>query len=738
LGTTNSAAAWVDESGHSAMIPNTEGDLLTPSVVLFDDAEVIVGKEARSATVVNPDRVAVWVKRDMGAPIYNRAIRGEFLPPEVIQACILRKLKADIVHKLGAEARVVITVPAYFDEPRRKATADAGDMAGLTVLDIVNEPTAGALAFGEVLGYLAADNAPREELTVLVYDLGGGTFDVTLLKLAPASIQTLATDGDVQLGGYDWDLRVVDYVAEAFKKAHGVDPRENATAMSRLFNAATDAKHALSARSQATIRLDYAGHAIEVPLTREKFEELTGDLLERTAYTTRQLLATAGLSWKDVSRVLLVGGSTRMPMVPQMLRQLSGIAPDHSVNPDEAVARGAALYANFLLSMSQPGTTPNFRVVNVNSHSLGIEGIEPETMRKTNIILIPRNTPLPAKCTERFATKSDGQRSIVLQVLEGDSSLPGECTAIGRTVIRDLPPGLPKGWPVDVTFEYASNGRLTVKAAVSGTSREVALDMERDVGLSHDGIAHWKQAVSGQSGFDVFETLLTDVLNLAAPGAKATLPGDPPPAAGPAGMVSGMPSGSATGGTGVSPVVSTNTSETPVPHAIPLPGSGKKAHWIAAPAAPGGTGILPVVPPSAGAASVPHGKAGFPSSPERWLASPDAIALPEASAGSSPRLPAVGRGEMPAPQKAANFPSAAMGAIPLPQILSAPPGGAGAAPALGGTAGETPVPRPAASKRGALRTLLNLFGLALGGGVGVTIAYLILHKARPLIFPWPW
>ena len=213
LGTTNSAAAWVDHTGRTAMVPNAEGELLTPSVVLFDDAEVVVGKEARNAATVHPEKVAEWVKRDMGAPVYSRPIRGEYLPPEVIQACILRKLKADILRTLGPDTSVVITVPAYFDEPRRKATADAGEMAGLTVLDIVNEPTSAALAFGETAGFLAPTGTPLEEMTVLIYDLGGGTFDVTLLRLAPRDIRTIATDGDVQLGGHDWDLRLVDHVA---------------------------------------------------------------------------------------------------------------------------------------------------------------------------------------------------------------------------------------------------------------------------------------------------------------------------------------------------------------------------------------------------------------------------------------------------------------------------------------------------------------------------------------------
>lgn len=519
LGTTNSAVAWVDDAGRTRMVGNAEGELLTPSVVLFDDSEVVVGKEARSATVANPERVAVWVKRDMGAPVYSRPIRGEYLPPEVIQACILRKLKADIVHSLGSDFQAVITVPAYFDELRRKATADAGEMAGLTVLDIVNEPTAGALAFGEMMGYLSADNAAKHEMNVLVYDLGGGTFDVTLLKLSPGNVRTLATDGDVQLGGYDWDLRVLNYVADAYTKAHGVDPRQDPRAVSRLFQAAAEAKHTLTARSQTSVRLEHNGLSVEVPLSRQKFEELTADLLERTSYTTRQLLAAAKFRWKDVSRVLLVGGSTRMPMVGRMLQELSGLVPDHTVNPDEAVARGAALYANYLLrKTAAPAEQPAFQVTNVNAHSLGVEGVDPQTMRKTNVILIPRNTPLPATKTERFMTKSDSQRSIVLQVLEGESSLPGECTAIGRTVIRDIPPGLPKGWPIDVKFEYGSNGRLTIHAVVTGVNKEVQLDLERDRGLSQAGVERWKQTVTASGGFNKFDAMLDEVLGAAPAG----------------------------------------------------------------------------------------------------------------------------------------------------------------------------------------------------------------------------
>ena len=339
LGTSNSAIASVDANGRSLILANAEGDYITPSIVYFGQQEVVVGKNARSALASQPDMVAQWVKRDMGARVYSRPIGGRYLPPEVIEACILRKLKDDVVQALGPESRVVITVPAYFDELRRKATADAGEMAGLRVLDIVNEPTAAALAFGEALGYLDPGGLPREQMNVMVYDLGGGTFDVTLLHLANGNIRTLATDGDVQLGGHDWDSRLVDHAANAFQQAFHADPRRDIAALSHLYQQAMEAKHTLSARSHTVIRVEHAGNVLEVPIRREQFEELTADLLERTSYTSRQLLTTAKLQWQDVQRVLLVGGSTRMPMVAHMLTQLSGLVPERTVNPDEAVAR---------------------------------------------------------------------------------------------------------------------------------------------------------------------------------------------------------------------------------------------------------------------------------------------------------------------------------------------------------------------------------------------------------------
>jgi len=519
LGTTYSAVAWLQDSGKTAMIANADGDVLTPSVVLFEDGDVLVGKEAKKVGVLKSARFAECVKRDMGSIVYSKPICGEFMPPEVIQAWILKRLKADAVRALGPDMRVVITVPAFFDEPRRKATADAGAMAALPVLDVVNEPTAAALAFGEELGYLSPSGDTKEPLKVLVYDLGGGTFDVTLLDMRPGDLRTLATDGDVRLGGRDWDMRLADFAAEQFIHEHREDPRENPASLQRLLVEVEEAKRTLSARQHATIRVDHTGSTSTIKVSREQFEQITADLLERTSYTTRQVLAAAGLTWTDVNRVLLVGGSTRMPMVARMLFELSKITPDQRVHPDEAVARGAAIYAGYLMA-TQPDSLkqPTFTVTNVNSHSLGIEGIDPKTTRKRNVIVIPRNTSLPAKVKERFVTKSENQRSIVVQVLEGESSTPSECTEIGRTVLRDLPPGLPNGWPVEITYEYGSNGRLKVTAVVPGTHREVNLELEREGALTEEKVARWKQAVSVEGGFDAFGALVAEELKSLKPG----------------------------------------------------------------------------------------------------------------------------------------------------------------------------------------------------------------------------
>lgn len=526
LGTTYSAVAWVADAGRSAMIANADGEILTPSVVLFEDANTLVGKAARKGAAMASDRFAECVKRDMGSPFYNRTIRGEYLPPEVIQAYILRTLKADIERVVGSDYRAIITVPAFFDEPRRKATADAGELAGLPVLDIVNEPTAAALAFGEELGYLNEASAPRELQRVLVYDLGGGTFDVTLVELRPADIRTLATDGDVFLGGRDWDERLANYAADKFVERFSLDPRGDRAVWQRMLLDAEEAKRALTARQQTKLRIEHAGQGMDVPITRELFEDVTGDLLERTLQTTREVLRAGGCQWSDVSRILLVGGSTRMPAVSRRLQELASLTPDRGVHPDEAVARGAALYARYRLSQADTSASgasnttaaagePSLQITDVNSHSLGIEGVDPGTGLPRTAVLIRRNTPLPVRKTREFVTKVAGQPTIAVTVLEGESPQPEQCTLIGRTTIHGLPPSLPQGWPIKVTYEYGVNGRLNVWARVPGTEHEVKLELERDSGLAPERAARWKKLVEDEAGLDEFERMMAEELRAA-------------------------------------------------------------------------------------------------------------------------------------------------------------------------------------------------------------------------------
>ncbi|HBO44579.1 MAG TPA: molecular chaperone DnaK, partial [Planctomycetaceae bacterium] len=344
LGTTYSVVARLDASGRPETLINAEGDRLTPSAVLFDGDEVVVGKEAIKAVATEVERVALCAKRDVGRPVFHKAIGGQQYPPEVIEAWILNKLREDAALRIGPFSRAVVTVPAYFDEVRRKATQDAGYMAGLDVIDIINEPTAAALAFAHQVGLLARPADADRPSRLLVYDLGGGTFDVTIVEVRRGELVTLATDGDVQLGGYDWDQRLVAFAALAFAQRHGVDPRDDSATMGRLWQSCEDAKRTLSTREKATVTCDHEGRVARIELSRGQFEEATRDLVERTRFTVSQTLAAAGISWSQIDRVLLVGGATRMPMIRQMLRQISGMDPDVSVAADEAVAHGAAIH----------------------------------------------------------------------------------------------------------------------------------------------------------------------------------------------------------------------------------------------------------------------------------------------------------------------------------------------------------------------------------------------------------
>lgn len=498
LGTTFSVLAYIDPDGRPLSVLNSSGDILTPSVVLFDGDEIVVGKEAVAASALEPEKVAECVKRDMGKKAFHKTINGQTYPPEVISSLILRKLKSDAERKLGPIESAVITVPAYFDEPRRRATADAGRLAGLEVLDIVNEPTAAALAYGQRLGLLdrRGKTPDGKPLRALVYDLGGGTFDVTLVAIDDNNFRAIATDGDVLLGGKDWDEVLAKLAADRFAAQYGADPRDDPVSRQELSLAAEAAKRALTERHKTSIVVNHLGRRLKIDITREEFEEATLPLLYRTRATVQLVVKQAGLSWSEVDRILLVGGSTRMPMVARMLEELSGKVPDASLSADEAVAHGAALFARLQLDRRRPTQTPpHFTVVNVNSHSLGLLGIDPASGRKLNKVLIPKNTALPKSVSQRFRTHKANQKNIAIRVLEGESELPEACTDVGTCLIRDLPAGLPAGWPIEVRYCYEENGRLRVQGKLSGHQSAVTTEFLRVNTLSDEEFAFWHKCL---------------------------------------------------------------------------------------------------------------------------------------------------------------------------------------------------------------------------------------------------
>lgn len=496
LGTTFSVVSHLDDIGRPMTLINAEGDKITPSVVFFEGNNVVVGKEAVKAIATDAELIAECAKRDLGHRMFHKVLGGRQYPPEALQAFILNKMRTDARKQIGDFSKVVITVPAYFDEVRRKATQDAGYMAGFEVMDIINEPTAAAVAFGFQQGFLRQGSDGGAKQRVLVYDLGGGTFDVTVMEIGGRDFVTLATDGDVQLGGRDWDQRLVDFVSEEFIRKFGMDPREDPNTGGRLWRECEDAKRTLSARNKAGIACDYRGHAVRVEVSRQQFLEMTQDLLDRTAFTTRQTLQAAGLNWEQIDRVLIVGGSSRMPAVVDMLKQLSGKEPDCSVSPDEAVAHGAALHAGLLLDRFA-GKSPTFSVRNVNSHSLGVVATDTKTKRQRNAILVPRNTPLPVAAKRVFKTQKTGQRSILVQIVEGESASPDDCSQIGKCSVRNLPANLPAQTPIEVRFRYHENGRLAIQVNVQGTDKELHHEITRENSLTQDQLDSWRQYISG-------------------------------------------------------------------------------------------------------------------------------------------------------------------------------------------------------------------------------------------------
>ncbi|MDT3426596.1 molecular chaperone DnaK [Paenibacillus forsythiae] len=475
LGTTNSCVA-VMEGGEAVVIPNPEGARTTPSVVGFKkDGERIVGETAKRQAITNPDRTIISIKRHMGTN-HKETIDGKDYSAQEISAMILQKLKSDAEAYLGqAVTQAVITVPAYFNDGQRQATKDAGKIAGLEVLRIVNEPTAAALAYGM---------EKSEDQTILVYDLGGGTFDVSILELGDGFFEVKATSGDNRLGGDDFDQKIIDHLVAEFKKEQGIDLSKDKAAVQRLKDAAEKAKKELSGVLTTTVSLpfitvvDGVPQHLEVNLTRAKFDELTADLVERTLGPTRQALNDAGMTPADLDKIVLVGGSTRIPAVQEAIKKLTGKEPHKGVNPDEVVALGAAVQAGVLT-----GDVKDVVLLDVTPLSLGIE-----TAGGVFTKMIDRNTTIPTSKSQIFSTFADNQPSVEIHVLQGERQMANGNKTLGRFMLSEIPPA-PRGVPqIEVTFDIDANGIVNVSATDKGTNKSQKITITSSGGLSESDI----------------------------------------------------------------------------------------------------------------------------------------------------------------------------------------------------------------------------------------------------------
>ena len=476
LGTTNSCVA-VLEGGEPQVITNAEGMRTTPSVVAFTkDGDRIVGEPAKRQAVTNADRTIISIKTHMGTD-YKVDIDGKAYTPQEISAITLQKLKADAEAYLGQPVKeAVITVPAYFTDAQRQATKDAGRIAGLDVKRIINEPTAAALAYGM--------DKLDEEKKILVFDLGGGTFDVSILEIGDGTFEVLATAGNNRLGGDDFDKVIIDYLADEFKKAEGVDLRSDKMALQRLKEAAEKAKKELSSTMSTNINLPFITATAEGPkhmnidLSRAKFNELTADLVEKTMGPTKSALADAGLSVSEIDDVLLVGGSTRIPAVQEAVKNFIGKEPHKGINPDECVAAGAAIQAGVLT-----GEVNDLLLLDVTPLSLGIE-----TMGNVMTKIIERNTTIPTKKSQVFSTAADNQTAVDIHVLQGERSMAYDNTTLGRFQLSEIPPA-PRGIPqIEVTFDIDANGIVHVTAKDLGTGKEQKVTITSGTNLSEEEI----------------------------------------------------------------------------------------------------------------------------------------------------------------------------------------------------------------------------------------------------------
>ncbi|MES2792842.1 MAG: Hsp70 family protein [Planctomycetota bacterium] len=502
LGTTFSSVSQLNSSGVPIPVKNHEGQVTTPSIVLLgDNGQVTVGPSPERIAQADPRWVVQSIKREMGGSRFSLNYMGRQLNAEFISALVLKKLKLDAEKQLGPVGNAVITVPYYFNDLCRRATQNAGQIAGLNVVDIINEPTAATLTYAWLKGELGRGEAAEKEKTIMVYDLGGGTFDVTVVQYTPTHFRVIATDGDVRLGGLDWTDRIVQHVSDIFVKRDRYDPRQDPHHKLVFEQRCERAKRALSTQPQVMVDLPLpGGRLLSASITRAEFETMTADLIQRTRDTTELVLEQARIDPATLDEILLVGGSTHMPIVSWMLRSVTGKIPSRDLNPDLAVAQGAAIHAAILEARSSGDQTSmahpvlkrlrGIRATDVNSHSLGIVVTDPiNPQHQLNHIMIRRNSSIPRRVTQRFVTTLSNPSSITLQLLEGESPEIEACTTIAEFRIVGLPPNLPAGSPVELTYSYDRRGRIHATARELHSNCVGTLELVHSTGLTDAGLA---------------------------------------------------------------------------------------------------------------------------------------------------------------------------------------------------------------------------------------------------------